>query len=439
MQSEETSPTIHEKVSVAQSSSEKDLQDILVVEKEDVPPDGGLVAWLQVLASWMIFFNTWGLLNSFGVFQDYYTTTLLPGSSPSTISWIGGIQTFLLMIIGAPCGRLVDAGYLHTQLFIGTFFQVFGMMMASISTKYWQLFLSQGVCVGLGAGFLWYPCPTVLGQFFRHNRMTAFGVAATGSSLAGIVYPIIFSNLLSHVGFGWSMRILGFIMLASLAICIAVIRLRLPPRKQGPFWEAAALREAAYTSFVGAFAMMLMGSYIPYYYVESYAGVIHVKANLAKWLLPIMNACSLIGRTGPNYLADKTGGLNIMTPSIILAGVIAILWSVATTSGSLIALDILYGFISGSMISLPPAIIAHLTPRPDHIGTRVGMAYTIASFFALVGNPIGGAILSRGQHDHTGAKAYIGTWFFSGFVLILGGVLCFITRTKKVGFKSAKI
>lgn len=128
-----------------------------------------------------------------------------------------------------------------------------------------------------------------------------------------------------------------------------------------------------------------------------------------------------------------------MTPSIVLAGVVALLWSAANTSGSLVVLGILYGFISGSMISLPPAIIAHLTPRPDHIGTRVGMAYTIASFFALVGNPIGGAILSRGQHDQTGAKAYIGTWFFSGFVLIFGGMLCFITRTKKVGFKLTKI
>jgi hypothetical protein len=25
----------------------------------DNPPDGGLTAWLQVVASWMIFFNTW--------------------------------------------------------------------------------------------------------------------------------------------------------------------------------------------------------------------------------------------------------------------------------------------------------------------------------------------------------------------------------------------
>lgn len=29
-------------------------------------PNGGLQAWLQVLGSWMLFFNTWGLLNTFG-------------------------------------------------------------------------------------------------------------------------------------------------------------------------------------------------------------------------------------------------------------------------------------------------------------------------------------------------------------------------------------
>lgn len=26
----------------------------------DPPPDGGLTAWLQVLGSWMMIFNTWG-------------------------------------------------------------------------------------------------------------------------------------------------------------------------------------------------------------------------------------------------------------------------------------------------------------------------------------------------------------------------------------------
>ena len=29
-------------------------------------PDGGFTAWLQCVAGFCIFFNTWGLLNSFG-------------------------------------------------------------------------------------------------------------------------------------------------------------------------------------------------------------------------------------------------------------------------------------------------------------------------------------------------------------------------------------
>lgn len=33
------------------------------------PPDGGTTAWLQVLGGYFLFFNTWGLINAFGVFQ----------------------------------------------------------------------------------------------------------------------------------------------------------------------------------------------------------------------------------------------------------------------------------------------------------------------------------------------------------------------------------
>ena len=50
------------------------------------PPDGGLLAWTQVLMGHLIVFNTWGYINSFGVFQTYYVATL--GHPPSDISWV---------------------------------------------------------------------------------------------------------------------------------------------------------------------------------------------------------------------------------------------------------------------------------------------------------------------------------------------------------------
>ncbi|GME42261.1 mfs monocarboxylate transporter [Neofusicoccum parvum] len=56
------------------------------------PPDGGLLAWLQVAGSFALYWNHLGLLNSFGAFQTYYEDHLLKDSSPSAISWIGSIQ-----------------------------------------------------------------------------------------------------------------------------------------------------------------------------------------------------------------------------------------------------------------------------------------------------------------------------------------------------------
>lgn len=73
------------------------------------PPDGGWRAWCVVLSSHLVYMNTWGWVNSFGLFQAYYTQSLsLPASR---VSWIGSISIFLLFFVGTLTGRLVDAGY----------------------------------------------------------------------------------------------------------------------------------------------------------------------------------------------------------------------------------------------------------------------------------------------------------------------------------------
>jgi hypothetical protein len=76
------------------------------------PPDGGFKAWVAVAAGHLVIMNTWGYINSFGVFQAYYATEL--GLPPATISWIGSIQVFLLFFIGTFTGRITDAGVSDT-------------------------------------------------------------------------------------------------------------------------------------------------------------------------------------------------------------------------------------------------------------------------------------------------------------------------------------
>lgn len=80
-----------------------------------------------------------GILTTFGAFQEYYQTQLLPEQSPSAISWIGSIQATLIPMIGIVSGPLVDAGYIRSLIAIGSFLTVFGMMMTSLATEYYQV------------------------------------------------------------------------------------------------------------------------------------------------------------------------------------------------------------------------------------------------------------------------------------------------------------
>ena len=162
------------------------------------PPDGGTIAWLQVLAGHLMCFITWGLITSFGVFQSYYEETLR--LEPSAVSWIGTTQIFTLLLIGTFSGRASDAGLVHETVFMGTFLIVFGTFMTSLSTQYYQLFLCQGTCVGLGMGVLYMPGLSVRASYFKEKKSVAVAIIASGAGSGGLVYPAMVQQLLPRIG-----------------------------------------------------------------------------------------------------------------------------------------------------------------------------------------------------------------------------------------------
>ena len=149
----------------------------------DHVPNGGTLAWLQVGAAFFIFMNTAGLFNSYGVYQGYYSRGPLSSISGSDIAWIGSLQGCLMLIICIITGPLYDLGYLHSMVNVGTLAIVFGMMMASISQRYWQYLLAQGVVVGIGNGLLFLPSIAVVPQYFTTKKSLASGIVAAGSSI----------------------------------------------------------------------------------------------------------------------------------------------------------------------------------------------------------------------------------------------------------------
>lgn len=200
----------------------------------------------------LVIINTWGTVNSFGMFQTFYRDFL--SRPPSDISWIGSMQVFFLFVIGVLTGRLTDAGYFHHVFATGSVLVVLGSLAASFATEYWQLFLSQGVCIGLGMGGLFCPVMAVLSTYFRNKRNLAIGIAISGSATGGMIYPVMVRQLLPQIGFGWTMRSMALVQLLTLCVANAFMRPRLGPRRSGPWVEASAFREMPYLLFtIGMF------------------------------------------------------------------------------------------------------------------------------------------------------------------------------------------
>lgn len=230
------------------------------------PPDGGRVAWTQVIMGHLVLINSWGYLTSFGLFQSYYMTSL--NVSPSAISWIGSIQIFLVYLIGTFSGRALDAGYYHAVLICGSLLQILAIFTTSISTQYWQLFLAQGICKGLGDGLVFCPTVSLVATYFSKKRALAMACTASGGATGGIIFPLLAQQLVSKVGFAWTVRIMGFIVSFNAVIAVCTARVRLRPRKAGPLVEWGAFKEIPYTLFCAGMFLNLWAVYFAYFYVS---------------------------------------------------------------------------------------------------------------------------------------------------------------------------
>lgn len=392
-------------------------------------PNGGFTAWLQVLSGFMCFMSCWGLINGFGVFQDFYSSTLILSVSDSDISWIGSIQAFLLCSATVFAGPIYDRGHPRLLIVFGSVLVVFGMMMTSLCSKYWQLLLAQGICVGFGAGCLFLPSIAIIPSYFTTKKSFAMGIAASGSSFGGVIFPIIFRRIEPQIGFGWATRIIGFISLATLLIPCVCIKARAFPKTRRRLLDFAAFKEPAYALFSLASFVGFVGLYVPFFYISTYArDVSGLQETLSFYMLPIMSAGSIAGRIIPGLIADRVGALNVLSCYTLCASILGFCWiAIEHTAGGLIVWALLYGAFSGAFVSLQPTTVASITKDLSTVGGRMGMNTFCASFGILIGTPIAGLLVGSGS--------WVGMQVFSGATLLGAAVLVMATRVSVTGLR----
>ena len=297
---------------------------------------------------------------------------------------------------------------------------IFAIMMTSICKEYWQFMLAQGILTGLAVGFLMFPALAAVPQWFDKKRGAAMGMAIAGSSLGAVIFPIVLSNLLTKtdIGFGWSVRITGFIMLPVLTFSVLTVRARLPPRRTR-FFLWSSFKSPLYVLLIVSLFFGMIGMFVPLFLLPSYAITKGMSDSLASYLVAIINAASIFGRVIPGVLADKFGRINMLIGASAATAIISFCWLEAKTNASIIVVAAVFGFCSGAIISGGSAAVTLCTDDPKNLGTYMGVGMAFASFSALLGPPVSGAMLDKyGRFDEV--------TYFAGAMTMVGAIVaCF--------------
>lgn len=282
--------------------------------------------------------------------------------------------------------------------------------------------LAQGVLMGITMGLIQFPCMAAVMQYFDKKRAAALGLVVSGSSIGGVVIPIALSKMLNgtELGFGWSVRIIGFILIPLLGFSCMTVRSRLPPRKT-TWFIGAAFKDPRFSLIVAALFFMFIGMLAPLFYIPTYAVSRGMDAALASYLLAIVNAASTFGRIIPGVLADKFGRLNVFTIGGIATGIVVFCLNEAKSTAALIVYSIAVGFSSGTIISGGSAAFAICIKNPQDSGTYLGMGIGVSSIAALIGPPVNGALVD-------GYGGFLQMSIFSGVMCVIGGFVALAAK-----------
>ena len=282
--------------------------------------------------------------------------------------------------------------------------------------------LAQGVLMGIAIGLLMFPAMAAVSQYFDKKRATALSLALSGSSIGGVVVPIALSKMLnsSSLGFGWTVRVIGLVMLPLLAFSCVTVKSRLPPRTT-TFFIGAAFKEANFILLIVSVFFMCLGIFTPLFFIPTYVVTRGMNTTLASYLLAILNAAATFGRIIQGVLADKFGRLNILALAGVITGIVICCLNKAETTVTLVLFSVVFGFFWGAIVSGSSAAFAVCPKDPRDIGTYMGMGLAVSSFGALIGPPINGMLVNI-------YGGFFEAFLFSGVMCLVGGCTALVSK-----------
>lgn len=238
----------------------------------------------------------------------------------------------------------------------------------------------------------------------------------------------MFRTLVSHAGFPWAVRAIGFVTLGLYLVSYLVLinHPKKPPMARR-FFDASAFTDMPFMVLSVASLFSATAYYIPLLYLPllTKIRIPHVQPHIASDLLAILNGASVVGRLIAGVVAAKYGPTETIFISLVMGSILLFCWIVVDTVPGTIVWSVFWGMISGVLVALPGAFIPLFCPSLSVIGTRSGMYWAWVGAGLLIGSPIGGAIydVKAGRGDWWRLQVFAGVFMMGAAALIVYPIL----------------
>jgi MFS family permease len=379
----------------------------------DRPPNGGY-GWVCVACCFLINCHTWGLNSSYGVFLAHYLSTkTFPGASRLSFAFVGGLSIGSAMLTSPVATMSVRRFGTNSTMLLGVFFETASFIGASFTTQTWQLFLSQGLCYGIGLGFLFVASVGIIPQWFTTRRSLANATSAAGSGLGGLVYSLAASAMIERIGLPWAFRVLGIVSCFVNTICALLLRDRnkqLRPTQLA--FDHRLFRQLDF-GLLSAWAVLSMLGYVVLIFsLANYAQSIGMTASQGGVVAAMLQLGQMLGRPPIGYFSDTFGRLNMASSMTFLCGLFNILiWVFAKSYGVLIFYALVGGTVAGTFWTTIAPVAAQVYGLKE-LPSVLNLTWLIITLPVLFSEPIALEIVSFNGGSYLGAQLFTGFMYF---------------------------
>ena len=290
-------------------------------------------------------------LQSYGVYLSYYLhNDIFPEATSFDYAFIGGFNFSMAMFVAPVVTILTRKFGKRLPMILGIVMQAGGFVSASFAKHIWQLYLSQGILIGLGVGFIFVPSISILSQWFSKKRSVANGISSAGSGVGGVMFSLATGAMIKNVGLGWSLRITGIVTFATNLTAALLLRDRnhiIQPPQLG--FDTKLLRQYKVQLLLGWAFISMLGYITLLYSLADFAVSIHLSQSQATDVVALLNLGTAVGRPFVGLLSDHYGRIEIAGLFTFLCGVVCFaIWLPANSLRVTVLFVILSGAILGT-------------------------------------------------------------------------------------------